>query len=151
MFCYHWEHPFQYISLVAFVYGVVASAFAHALRSQNKTSRLAVVLIMAVTIIVASPIGGVLWVIHDMQAGYFPEGTRFRSHLIWGAFEGIQSGWLIILLSIPYNLLGLIVGYFATSHGLKLARLTSFPKSSLPKLSQPRAKPDRDFKIETRA
>lgn len=122
MFLYHWEHPFQYIILVSVVYGLIASVFAIGLRNRRKTSRLAVFSIVGLTIFAASPLGGVLWVIHDMQAGYFTEGARFRRDLLWGALEGLKSGWLVILLSIPYNLFGLAAGYFVTAHGFKLAR-----------------------------
>lgn len=133
MYLYHWEYPFQYILLIAVIYGMVATIFAIALRKRAKTSRLAVFSIMVLTILAASPLGGILWVIHDMQAGYFTEGARFRNDLAWGALEGVRSGWLVILLSVPYNMLGLVAGYFVTAYGFGLARSNPPPKSSLPR------------------
>jgi len=75
-----------------------------------------------------------MWVIHDMQAGYFTEGSRFWTSIRWGAWEGIKGGWLVILLSIPYNLLGSIAGYFVTRYGFALARPEYSPGSTLQSL-----------------
>lgn len=135
MFLYHWEHPFQYIAIVSIIYAAVASTAALALRHRQKTSRWMIFAVMAVTILVASPLGGVLWVIHDMQAGYFTEGSRFWRDIGWGALEGIRCGWLIILLSVPYNLLGVVAGYFVTTYGFRMARPEPSRHGSLPSLS----------------
>lgn len=45
-----------------------------------------------------------------MQAGYFTEGARFWRDLWWGAKGGLLFGWFVILISIPYNLIGLLIG-----------------------------------------
>lgn len=123
MFTYHTQHPFQYIAVVVVTYAIIAtvctvkmSCFASFAR------RLAIFGIMGVSVIVASVPGGVLWTIHDMQAGYFTTGTRFWNDLLGGALYGGQLGWLIIAFSIPYNLLGLIVGYYITSYGFNIAK-----------------------------
>jgi hypothetical protein len=136
MFLYHWEHPYQYISLVAVIYGLVAASFALALRHRNKISGWIIFFVMFLTIAIASPAGGLLWVFHDMQAGYFTEGQRFWADLGWGALEGLKSGWLVILLSIPYNLFGLEAGYFVTLYGFRLARPTCKPGPPLLSLSE---------------
>ena len=75
---------------------------------------------MVTTIFAASIPGGVLWKIHDMQAGFFTKGARFWDDLLWGASAGLQVGWLIVLLSLPYNVIGLVVGYAVTSFGFKI-------------------------------
>jgi hypothetical protein len=56
-----------------------------------------------------------------MQAGYFTTGARFWSDLQWGASMGLRVGWLIIALSLPYSVIGLLVGYVITDLGFKLA------------------------------
>jgi hypothetical protein len=118
MFMYHCEKPGQYIFIVSLFYAVIATPLALRCRARNrKPPGLLILLAMLLPLVPASPIGGMLWVIHDMQAGYFPEGDRFWKALQWGALEGIRSGWLVILGSIPYNLLGLAAGYFITRFG----------------------------------
>ncbi len=111
MFMYHEEHPLQYIGIVAVVFGILGAIwwrnFGDAIGLKRWISILACV---ALTILIASVPGGILWAIHDMQAGFFPEGSRFWSDLRWGAKEGLLVGWLVILMSIPYNLIGLAAG-----------------------------------------
>ncbi len=121
MFLYHWAHPLQYIGLISLCYSVVATVVI--LPSSNpvgKWPRLVFPLIALLSIALASPAGGVLWVIHDMQAGYFPEGSRFWEAIRWGAVEGMTTGWLVILLSLPYNILGIVVGYQLTLMGHRM-------------------------------
>jgi hypothetical protein len=120
MFVYHWAHPLQYIGMVTLSYSVVATAAI--LMPGNpvgKWPRPVIPLIIVLSIALASPAGGVLWVIHDMQAGYFPEDSRFWDAIGWGAVEGMTTGWLVILLSIPYNILGFVVGYQLTLSGYR--------------------------------
>ena len=122
MFFYHESHPIQYIAIVAFTYALVATGCA--LRCPHLygwRQSGAIVAIILLTILVASVPGGVLWKIHDMQAGFFPKGFRFWGDLLWGASAGLQVGWLVIALSMPYNIVGLIAGYGVTRLGFRIA------------------------------
>jgi len=111
MYSYHEEHAFQYIGLVAVIFGAVGTVWHEWLGSWRGWRRwLSILAVMVVTILLASAPGGVLYAIHDMQAGYFPEGERFRDALWWGAEQGLMLGWLVILASIPYNVTGLVIG-----------------------------------------
>lgn len=146
MFCYHWEHPLQYIALMSLIYSTVAT-FVILLPDDpvGKWPCVTIPLIMLASIALASPVGGVLWAIHDMQAGYFPDGIRFWNALIWGALEGISSGWLIILTSVPYNILGVIVGYQVTLRGYRMtprykAKVTYEPTNDFQTLAALRKK-----------
>lgn len=121
MFVYHEEHPFQYIALACLVFSVLGTIFTpHAARLAGWRRVFAIFGIMLGSILIASAPGGVLYSIHDMQAGYFPSGRRFWDALLWGASTGLQVGWLVIAASIPYNFLGLVVGYLITSYGVRL-------------------------------
>lgn len=66
------------------------------------------------TLVIGSVLGGVLWKYHDMQAGYFPDGSRMSADFLWGAWTGLWIGPVIVLLSIPLNVLALISGYAVT-------------------------------------
>ncbi|MBM3845872.1 MAG: hypothetical protein FJ405_06260 [Verrucomicrobia bacterium] len=123
MFLYHESHPFQYIAVVALTYGVIATACAlrwSCLAGWRRSA--AIIGIIVATVLVASVPGGVLWKIHDMQAGYFTKGAQFWSDLLWGASTGLQAGWLVIALSLPYNIIGLILGYVVTHFGFRISR-----------------------------
>lgn len=120
MFMYHAEYPYQYIALIAVVYAIVATFYVLVFPNLSGWRRqCSIVGIMLTTILVASAPGGILWKIHDMQAGHYTQGLRFWNDLIEGASMGLQLGWLIITISVPYNIFSLIIGYWGTSYGLK--------------------------------
>jgi len=70
--------------------------------------------VIVVSIFVALIPGGLLWAIHEMQTGYFPSLSVMIDAFIWAATTGLVVGWLIVGLSMPYNFLGLLVGYNLT-------------------------------------
>lgn len=119
MHLYHEQHPYQYLLVVAVVYGVLATLWA--LYVGGKTQRGwrrkgSIVGVMALTVLCSSVPGGMLWVLHDMQAGFFPGVGRLWNNLWWGAGMGLSAGWLIFAFSIPYNVLCLLSGYWLTDY-----------------------------------
>jgi hypothetical protein len=70
---------------------------------------------MLIVVIITSPLAGMLWEIHDMQHGFVPE--NYLGKLFGGMGSGLQIGWLIVLGSVPLNLVGLMTGY-ASLHAL---------------------------------
>jgi hypothetical protein len=135
MFLYHHARPFEYIAVVALTYAAIAtSGVIFWPRPANWRRKLAIIAIMLLSIFSASIPGGILWKLHDMQAGFFPKGTQFWQDLLWGATAGLENGWLIVTLSIPYNLLVAIPIYWLTLRGFKFAAsldssITSTPPS----------------------
>ncbi|MEO5930656.1 MAG: hypothetical protein ABIR47_12040 [Candidatus Kapaibacterium sp.] len=121
MFLYHERYPYQYIGVVALVYAVVASIGAVLWSATRGWRRwIAIIGIMVGTVIIASVPGGILWSIHDMEAGFYPASDLFWSHIQRDALNGLGLGWLILYLSVPYNIIGLIVGYWVTATGFRL-------------------------------
>jgi hypothetical protein len=111
MFMYHEEHPLQYIAVVSGVFGIIGTLWLRCFGDTTGWKRwISMFSAIGLTIIIASIPGGVLWKIHDMQAGYFPEGARFWGDLLWGAKEGLIVGWLVVVASVPYNIVGLAAG-----------------------------------------
>jgi len=116
MIRYHFGHPMQYISIPVFFYGIIATWFKERFYRSNKKIGLTL-LIVLLTIALSSPFGGMLWHFHDMQAGWFPKNWM---HKLFGGFsEGLAIGWFIILLSFPYNIIGIVIAYFLTDFGSK--------------------------------
>lgn len=123
MYLYHDAHPLAYLSLCCGVFGPLAAGATGAFGRRGRWGRVGVVALLALaTVGLSSPLGGLLWEWHDMQAGYFPADWA-RVLLLHGARDGLRLGWLIVLLSIPYNLLGLLVCY-----GLLAAGARRFPQ-----------------------
>ena len=112
MFMYHEAHPLPYIALCCFVFGLLAACFAPAIARRPWWGRVGgTALLLAATVLLSSPFGGMLWHLHDMQAGYFPHDW-VAVLLHEGVPEGLQLGWLVVGLSVPYNVLGAVVGYW---------------------------------------
>ncbi len=120
MMLYHWEFPLQYIAIVCFFYGIIASIFSEKFKNQKTLGRILICLIIIIlSILFSSPFGGMLWFLHDMNAGFFPQNW-FSKILYTGSLWGLQMGWYIILLSIPYNVFGSIICYFLTKKGVEI-------------------------------
>lgn len=114
MFLYHYTHPMQYIGVVAACYALVATiwtVFMKRMRTGLKRF-LEILSVILVSLVLACPLGGMLWHFHDMQAGFVP--SFWQQKLLNGFSEGLLLGPILILLSIPFNIISLIVGYFAT-------------------------------------
>lgn len=119
MFLYHCAFPMQYIALACFFYGVIAMVLSNKFETANTPMRILItILIIALTILISSPFGGMLWHFHDMYLGYFPD-KWFSKMVIKGFSWGLETGWLIIALSIPYNIFGCIACYFITIKGVE--------------------------------
>ena len=122
MFLYHHENPIQYIMIPCFIYGIIASVFSEKFyKKELKEQIFSSLIIIILTILLSSILGGMLWNFHDMKAGYFPENWVLKL-LTSGTSMGISTGWLIILLSVPYNILGIIVSFFLNKKGAELFR-----------------------------
>lgn len=120
MFLYHYAFPLQYIAIPCFFYGILATLFAKSFRNAETIKRIILIgIICLLTMLLSSPFGGMLWHFHDMQAGFFPE--NWLSIMIQKGFSwGIEIGWFIILLSVPYNIICLVGCYFLTKKGVEL-------------------------------
>lgn len=106
MFMYHAAHPYQYIALFCAVYALVLALVLQLFPQMASKRRWAVLACtLLLTLLLASAMGGVLWKVHDMQAGYFTEGARLWRDLLWGAENGVQVGWQVLALSQPFGLL----------------------------------------------
>lgn len=111
MFLYPDAHPLAYIALCCGVFGPLAARATESFRRRGHWGRVGVVALVALaTVGLSSPLGGMLWEWHDMRAGYFPDDWA-RVLFLNGARDGLTVGWFIVLLSVPYNVLGLLVCY----------------------------------------
>jgi hypothetical protein len=109
------EHPMQYIGVVAVCYALVAAVWTMCMKRQRRgvLRILEVLAVILVALVIACPLGGMLWHFHDMLAGFFPD--FWLRKLLGGIVDGLMVGPRLIFYSFPYNLIGLIVGYFATT------------------------------------
>jgi len=119
MYLYQDRYPLAYIALCCGCFSPLAAGATDAFGRRGRWGRVGVVLLLALTtVVLSSPLGGMLWEWHDMQAGYFPADWV---HVLFlnGARDGLIMGWLIVLLSVPYNVLGLLVCYSLLQAGTR--------------------------------
>ena len=115
MFEYQEKHPMQYIGVVAICYAAVAAVWTACMK-RRRTGVLRILEVLAVilvALVLACPLGGMLWHFHDMLAGFFPD--FWLRKLLGGFAHGLMIGPLLVFYSFPYNLIGLIVGCFVTT------------------------------------
>ncbi|MCL2144047.1 MAG: hypothetical protein FWH43_00915 [Endomicrobia bacterium] len=111
-YTYHHVHPYQFIFIMCFVFSVLAVLFSEKFKKLSLPKQILLTfLIIALTTIISSPLGGMLWHLHDMLAGHFPKKWLWKL-IRYGFREGIQLGWIIILMSAPYNIIGAASGFF---------------------------------------
>jgi hypothetical protein len=121
MFAYHNQYPFQYIAIVAVMFGMVGSHWIDLYGRTKGTVRWwTMTLAMLLTIVISSPFGGMLWQIHDMQHGFIPDS--YQTKLVQGIIWGLGLGLPIAVLSVPMNLVGFTVGYIVLNRLAKLAK-----------------------------
>ncbi len=121
MFVYHRQYPISYITIVCAVFSVVASLGVRLFQRETTQGRIALTAgIIVVTILISSPLGGILWQYHDIMEGYWPGPYGWKKLFVKGPLWGLSGGWLIILFSIPYSYVGAVVGYFILSYGSRL-------------------------------
>jgi hypothetical protein len=90
MVLYHWGHPVAYILIPRFVYGIIANKRAGKFAIKKTPEQVGMTVgIVALTILISSPLGGMLWHYHDMQAGYFPQD--WGSILIFNGISWVQE------------------------------------------------------------
>ena len=120
MINYHQVYPYQYIALTCLFYALTVSLSVSWLNRLLGWRRvLAILAVMAFSLLAASGPGGLLWTFHDMQAGHVPSWGFFWINVRWGFMAGLETGWAIVAFSIPYNIIGLAVGYWLTSWVLR--------------------------------
>ncbi len=120
MFEYHNEHPLQYIAIVSVVFGIAGSCWIDLYRQTTNFFRWwTMTVAILLTIVISSPLGGILWQIHDMQHGFIPE--NYPGKLYQGAIWGLTLGLPLFLLSVPMNVIGLTIGYLSLNWLAKLA------------------------------
>ncbi len=119
MIQYHNQYPIPYILIPCFCYGLIATALAESFLAQHFWGQVAMtVLIVILSMLASFHYGGMLWHLHDMEAGFFPQ--QWQEKLIKNGFNDGPYGLWVIAFSIPYNLLGAIVCFFLTRKGASL-------------------------------
>lgn len=120
MFLYHWQYPIAFIAIPCFFYGIMATLLTNKFSSQSLIVQIFLTLVIIFLTITASlPFGGMLWHYCDMRAGHFPPNW-FNTMITLGFDWGLEFGWLVIGLSIPYNIICAIGCYFLTKKGSEL-------------------------------
>ncbi len=136
--CYHWEFPAPYIALVVLIHSSIITIL-FATKQHRNPNILSTLVIMILTIFIASPLGGLLWVYHDMELGYYPTGDLLTRNIFSAVRDGICTGWFIILLSFPYNLIGIYIGSKTIKYALRT--FSRHPKYYLVYLKKKKTKP----------
>ena len=112
MFTYPDQHPFSYITLMALSYSLLGVLWMQnkSLQPEGRKRWLALFSVVALSILAAAPFGGLLWVLHDWQAGFVPHLARAKEALLWGCQTALVAGPILFLSSQPLSGLSIIFG-----------------------------------------
>lgn len=112
MFLYHLARPWPYVLLVSSVYAALGSWWLRRGPSPSRwRRRLASMVIMIGTIVISAGPGGMIWVYHDMCAGFFPPPERMVAAFWWGFFTGLETAPFIVLSAVPLNVIAIVAGH----------------------------------------
>lgn len=96
---YHMAFPYQYILLTCIVYAFLATGFSSLFTRQTRLARIGITaLIIILTVTISSPLGGMLWHFHDMQAGFWPKWVDTQVVSRGSALGALE--WLVDHISI---------------------------------------------------
>jgi hypothetical protein len=116
--------PAQYAAAMALPYSILATAWATKQPPRtvlgNVVRRTALI---GLAFVLGGGLCGILWVVHDMQAGYVPPVDRAIRNIVEGAVNGVGFGVRIALRSYPLNIMGIMAAYGILSIARLLARL----------------------------
>jgi hypothetical protein len=113
MFNYHERHPAQYLAVVAFFYALFTAVWATRWNPRGWRRHLSVLGILIGTLLLSSVASGILYAVHDMQAGYFPAWDRQVEAFKYYVGAGLALGWILVLYSFPLNLFAVPFAYVA--------------------------------------
>lgn len=108
MYLYHAMYPVQYLFLASFAFAAVAAVWAR-WRGEVALRWWDAVGVLVLSLCVAGCLCGMLYVYHDMKAGYVPDDWGIR--LLEGALAGPLVGGFILLISVPYNIIEAFILY----------------------------------------
>ena len=124
MYTYHDVHAYAFIAVVAVVFALSAAAVGPAVgRLTGWRRRFAILGVLVASVTLAGVPGGALWVVYDTLAGFVPSRPILQSNLLRGAGDGLVVGWLVVAVSVPFNVLAAASGCGLLEAGLRLARV----------------------------
>ena len=105
MFGYPEEHPFEYIAVLAAPFALLTALWTITRMRFPRMRAVQIIGIMIVSALISCLLGGLLWELNDMQAGFFPTYDLMIDHFMRGASLGLMLGPVMILFSIPMNII----------------------------------------------
>ncbi len=103
---YHDLYPIPYLLAIALVFAVVSALWLMLITPRFTRFRLLqIILLPWIALMLAGPVWGMLWVYHDMQAGFFPAFPQMIDYLRFGAQQGLYFTLAVVQFSLPLNLL----------------------------------------------
>jgi len=114
MFLYHWQFWYQYIAVLSLTYGATLPIWLRWHPKRDKLYWISILVYLSIVLSLGSIPSGILWQIHDMQAGFFPDSPLFEQKIFQGILWGVTLVWPLALFSVPLNLFALLSAVFLT-------------------------------------
>ena len=103
---YHWEYPATYWWIMSFCFGLIATAWKVLFADTRKWLRILTgILVIPVSILLASIPASMLWAYHDMAAGRFLGGGSSFEYMLQQIPVGLQLALPLYVISVPFNII----------------------------------------------
>lgn len=110
---YHWDNPTTYWWLMSLSFGAIAAIWKLVFAESTKWLRvLTGVLVIPVSIILASIPSSMLWAYHDMQSPRFLDRSGSFQYMLEQIPVGLQLALPLYIISVPFNILATAVALF---------------------------------------
>jgi hypothetical protein len=112
MFTYPSAHPFSYIALLSLSYSLLGIFWLQYVetKEEKRWHKFMLFGVPLISLVMAGPFGGMLWVLNDWQHGFVPSFGRAMGTLFWGAQTGLVLGPTLFVLSQPLSGLAVLFG-----------------------------------------
>src|SRR3970040_2116710 len=87
------RYPIPYLLSIAFIFALVSALWYAVITDTFPRFRwFQIAMIPFLVVLLTGPVWGMLWVYHDMEAGFFPDFPGMMGYLLFRAQQGVACG-----------------------------------------------------------
>ncbi len=106
------QSPVLYLASIAGVFALVSTTWITLVFPKFQRFRLLQIMTLPfVVLFVSGPVWGIIYIYHDMQAGYFPVFSQMVEYLWFGVTQGLFIAPIAAISSFPLNVISYTLAY----------------------------------------
>ncbi len=110
---YHWDNPTTYWWVMSSSFGAIAAVWKLVFAESKRWLHILTgILVVPVSVVLASIPSSMLWAYHDMQSGRLQENVGSFQYMIEQVPLGLQLALPLYIISVPFNILATATALF---------------------------------------